>query len=140
MDLPDVQERWPAIQKELQKRGYEPMAISAVAHINVKELLWKAVELLKTAPVIEAASTAMPVYRPKEDPHDFKITKVNEGWQVNGAALERAAEMTYWEHEGSVRRFQRLLQTLGVDKALREAGVQEGDTVFVGEFELEWKD
>jgi GTPase len=30
--------------------------------------------------------------------------------------------MTYWEHEGSVRRFQRMMETLGVEKALREAG------------------
>jgi GTP-binding protein len=140
IDLPDVQERWPKIKKELTRRGYEPMAISAVAHTNVKELLWKAAELLKTAPLPEAETTALPVYRPKEDPHDFKVSRVNEGWQVHGAAIERAAEMTYWEHEGSVRRFQRLLETLGVDKALREAGVQEGDTVFIGDFELEWKD
>ena len=140
IDLPDVQERWPKIKKELKKRGYEAMAISAVAHTNVKELLWKAVELLKSAPQPEAEETALPVYRPKEDPRDFKVGRTSEGWTVSGAAIERAAEMTYWEHEGSVRRFQRLLETLGVDQALREAGVKEGDTVFVGEYELEWKD
>ncbi|HEX7567031.1 MAG TPA: GTPase ObgE [Anaerolineaceae bacterium] len=140
IDLPEVQERWPKIKQELEKRGYEPMAISAVAHTNVKELLWKAVELLKTAPAAEAETTALPVYRPKEDPRAFKIEHVNEGWKVSGAAIERAAEMTYWEHEGSVRRFQRLLETLGVDKALHEAGVEEGDTVMVADYELEWKD
>jgi GTP-binding protein len=32
------------------------------------------------------------------------------------------------------------METLGVDKALREAGIQEGDTVFIGENELEWQD
>jgi len=140
IDLPEVQERWPKIKQELEQRGYEPMAISAVAHTNVKELLWKAFELLKTAPAAEAETTALPVYRPKEDPRAFKVEHVNEGWKVSGAAIERAAEMTYWEHEGSVRRFQRLLETLGVDKALREAGVEEGDTVMVADYELEWKD
>jgi GTP-binding protein len=39
-----------------------------------------------------------------------------------------------------VRRFQRILETLGVDQALRQAGVRNGDTVFIGEFELEWQD
>jgi GTPase len=140
IDLPEVQERWPKIKQELEQRGYKPMAISAVAHTNVKELLWKAFELLKTAPAAEAETTALPVYRPKEDPRAFKVEHVNEGWKVSGAAIERAAEMTYWEHEGSVRRFQRLLETLGVDKALREAGVEEGDTVMVADYELEWKD
>jgi len=32
------------------------------------------------------------------------------------------------------------MERLGVDKALREAGIQEGDTVNIGDFELEWKD
>jgi GTP-binding protein len=55
-------------------------------------------------------------------------------------AIERAAKMTYWEHDGSVRRFQKLMVKLGVDKALNKAGISEGDTVFVGDFELEWQD
>ena len=59
---------------------------------------------------------------------------------MHGAAIERAAKMTYWEHDGSLRRFQLLLERLGVDAALRKAGVEEGDTVMVGDFELEWKD
>ncbi|MDO8753861.1 MAG: Obg family GTPase CgtA [Anaerolineales bacterium] len=54
--------------------------------------------------------------------------------------MERSAKMTYFEHDGSLRRFQKLLERLGVDKALREAGIDEGDTVFIGNFELEWKD
>ena len=41
--------------------------------------------------------------------------------------------MTYWEHSQSVRRFQRILQALGIEAALRKAGVQNGDTVFIGE-------
>jgi GTPase len=140
MDLPDVQARWPQIEAELKKRGVaEPMAISAVAQINLEPLLWRAVTLLETAPEPKAVEE-MPVYRPPEDPTDFTVEHVPDGWQVRGAAIERAASMTYWEHEGSVRRFQRLLETLGVEEALREAGVQEGDTVYIGDFELEWQD
>jgi GTP-binding protein len=59
---------------------------------------------------------------------------------VRGAAIERAAEMTYWEHDGSIRRFHRLMVTLGVDEALRKAGIEEGDTVYINEYELEWQD
>jgi GTP-binding protein len=48
--------------------------------------------------------------------------------------------MTYWEHDQSVRRFQRILETLGIDEALREAGISPGDTVVIGDYELEWED
>ena len=33
-----------------------------------------------------------------------------------------------------------IMATLGIEEALRQAGVQEGDTVSIGEFELEWQD
>jgi GTP-binding protein len=32
------------------------------------------------------------------------------------------------------------METLGVDKALRQAGIKEGDTVAIGDFELEWQE
>ena len=82
----------------------------------------------------------MPVYRTAEDPKSFTVEQTAEGWQVHGAAIERAAAMTYWEFDGSVRRFQLLMGTLGVEEQLRKLGVQEGDTVFIGDYELEWQD
>jgi GTP-binding protein len=139
IDLPEVQERWPAIKAELEKRGYQPMAISAMARTNLEPLLWKALELLKTAPVFEAEAE-IPVYRPAEDIHDYVITREPKGWRVSGKGIERAAEMTYWEYAGSLRRFQRLMDKIGLDDALREAGIQEGETVFILDYELEWQD
>jgi GTP-binding protein len=74
------------------------------------------------------------------DPKQFAIKKMSHGWRIEGEAIERAAAMTYWEFDESVRRFQRLLGTLGIEEALRAAGVQQGDTVNIGEYELEWRD
>lgn len=140
MDLPEVKERWLGIRKELEKRDYLVYAVSALARENLQPVLWKALELLQTAPLPEAPAASLPVYRPAEDPTAFTIEQTEDGWQVRGISIERAAKMTYWEHEGSLRRFQKLMERLGVDEALRKAGVEEGDTVFVGDFELEWRD
>ena len=139
MDLPEVQARWPQVESAIRKHGYITLAISTVSHENIKELLWRVSEMVKDAPepvVIEE----MPVYRASDDPKAFTIRKTDEGWEVRGEAIERAAEMTYWEHRESVRRFQRLMENIGVEEALREAGIEEGDTVIVGEFTLEWQD
>ena len=89
---------------------------------------------------MEHVEAPLPVYRPKEDPRDFKITRGHGSWRVSGAAIERSAKMTFWEHDGSVRRFQKMMEALGVDEALRKAGIQEGETVAVGDFELEWQE
>jgi len=140
IDQPAALERWPKLKKEFKKRGYEAMAISALARTNVRELLLKAVKLLGELPAVEEVEQALPVYRPVEDPHAFTIVREPDGFRIKSAAIERAAEMTPFDQSGSVRRFQKLMERLGVDKALREAGAQEGDTVYIGEYELEYQE
>jgi GTP-binding protein len=141
IDQPEVQERLADIQKKFKKRKVEFMTISALARTNTRELLVKAYQLLQETPSVEEFEAPMPVYKPKEDPRDFVVTREDgDRWRVSGASIERAAKMTYWEHDGSLRRFQKIMETLGVEEALRKAGVQEGDTVCIGEFELEWQD
>ncbi len=141
IDQPEVQERIADIKKKFKKLKVEFMTISALARTNTRDLLLAAAQKLTETPPIEEVEAPMPVYRPKEDPRDYKITREDDGtWRVSGVAIERSAKMTFWEHDGSVRRFQRLMAALGVDEALRKAGIQEGDTVAVGDFELEWQD
>ena len=141
IDQPEVQERLAEVKKEMKKRGVTLMSISALARKNVRELLLKAAGKLAELPPLEEIEPPMPVYRPEEDPREFFISREDDaGWRVSGKAIERAAAMTYWEHHGSVRRFQKLLEALGIEEALRSAGIAEGDTVRVGEFELEWQE
>jgi GTP-binding protein len=151
MDLDQVRARWPQMQAELKKLikrqdlniDAEPFAISAVTGRDVRALLYRAAQLLSESRMqapLSASPGELPVYRVESDPKAFTLAQTPDGWRVRGQAIERAASMTYWEHYDSVRRFQRILETLGVDKALREAGVQAGDTVLIGDFELEWQD
>jgi len=141
IDQPEVQERLPEIKKEMKKRGVTLMTISALARTNIRELLLKAAGKLADLPPLEEVAPPMPVYRPEEDPREFSISREDDAsWRVSGVAIERAAAMTYWEHYGSVRRFQKLLETLGIEDALRKAGIEEGETVHIGEYELEWQD
>ncbi len=139
IDLEDVKAKWPKLKNALKKRGYEAMAISALTRQDLKPVIWKALELVRNAPEIKTEER-IPVYRPEVDPMDYTIERIDEGYQVHGKAIERAAQMTYWEHEESIRRFQKLLTTLGVDDALRALGIEEGESVFIGDFELEWQD
>lgn len=141
IDQPEAQERLGEIERQFRKLNVELMTISALARTNTRELLLRAYQMLQEVPPLEEIELPLPVYKPKEDPREFNVTRegANE-WRISGVAIERAASMTYWQHDGSVRRFQKIMQTLGVDEALRKAGVQEGDTVSIGEFELEWQE
>jgi GTP-binding protein len=138
-DLVEVQARWPSIRAHLKKRGYDSLPISAATGENVRTLLYRSAEMLRMVPAPTAVAP-MPVYRLESDPREFKIESTAKGLRISGEAIERAASMTYWEYDQSVRRFQRILDTLGITEALRDAGVKPGDTVFIGDYELEWQD
>ena len=140
VDLPDVLERWPKIKRALVRRGYEAFSISAVVGTDVRQVLYRAAQLLMESPP-PPEPAVMPVYRPESDPRQFEITHSDDGWHISGEAIERAAAMTYWEEPQSIRRFQRILDTLGIEDALRKAGIENGETVYIGsEYELEWQE
>jgi GTP-binding protein len=141
IDQPEAQERLADLKKKFKKQKVEFMTISGLARTNTRELLMKAAQLLSQTPQLEDVEIPVPVYRPEKDASQFEITREDDGtWRLSGAAIERAAAMTYWEHDGSLRRFQKLMEKLRVDDALKKAGVQEGDTVAIGDFELEWQE
>ncbi len=141
IDQPEVQARLKELKAGFKKKKVTLMTISALARTNTRELLAKAAVLLAETPVLEEVEPQIPVYRPEVDPRHFTVAREADGsWRIAGAAIERSAAMTFWEHDGSVRRFQKLMEKLGVDQALRKAGIQEGETVHVGAYELEWQE
>ncbi|MBP8973720.1 MAG: GTPase ObgE [Anaerolineae bacterium] len=141
LDLPDVQARWPQISAEMTRLGYEVMAISAATGQNVRAVLNRAVQVLDSLPAAPPEPAERPVYQLDEDPFAFTVTPLRQGeFRVAGKRIERAVAMTYWDYDQAVTRFQRILETMGVTAALREAGVKPGDTVFIGDMELEWSD
>ena len=145
MDLPEVEAKWIDLQALLKEKGYKDIfAISAISNQGIKPILYRASQLLDETPEYEyrseVESDEIPVYRYDSDPQKYAILKTDRGWRISGAALERAAAMTYWEHFQSIRRFHRILEAMGVDQSLRKAGVQPGDSVMIGDHELEWEE
>jgi GTPase len=142
IDLPEAQAKWAKLEPLLRERGVDAMAISAATQTDVQPLIQRVFALIDSLPEAELAPVVdTPVYELPEDEIGFEITRDKDGaYHVTGKRIERAASMTYWDYEEAVLRFQRILETLGISEALIEAGVQVGDTVYIGDFELEWTD
>ncbi len=140
IDMPQAEERWPEVREALERRGRPAMAISALTGENTRELLYRAAEMLEQVPEEEMEPERVPVFRLEEDEERFALERVEDGWRVSGVAVERLAAMTVWNLDESVRRFQRRLRQMGVTEALREVGVEPGDTVYIGDSELVWKE
>ncbi len=148
IDLPEVAEQWPRIKEELKARGVlEPLAVSALTGEGVQTLLRRAVTMLDELPEPATLADEPVIYRPEIDEDYFEIeregTERTPGlarWRVSGVRIERAAAMTDWDYYESGLRFQRILDVMGISKALEKAGVEDGDTVAIGNTELVWGD
>jgi GTP-binding protein len=139
IDLPQAQACWPEVRDAIRARGYQVFAISALTRQGVREVLNKVLLTLSELPPEPPPSVEVPVFRPEEDEDAFRVEREGrDRWRVTGERIERAAAMTYWEYDEAVLRFQRILKALGIQSALEEAGVQVGDTVCIGDYELEW--
>jgi GTP-binding protein len=138
IDLPQTQELWPRVRREMKKLELEAMNISAVTGQGVPTLLQRVVVLLDSLPREEPIVEEIKVFR-MEEKELFSITQEKAGWRVRGTKIERVVAMTNWEYDEAVMRFQRILEAMGISAALEEAGVEVGDTVYIGDIELEWQ-
>jgi GTP-binding protein len=136
MDTPDAQSNWPQVQRELERRGIEALAISAVTKQGVRELLYRAHQKLAELPQVEIEEPIPVITLTEEEP--FAIERRNDGWHVGGARLEKLLAMSRFDSFEALQRLERKLERMGVIEALIEAGVQEGDTVFLCDYEMEW--
>ncbi len=140
IDLPEAQQRLSELRQSLRAQGYEVLATSGVTHEGTRELLWRAVQRLAELPRAPEAVYEAPVFRLEDDERVFWVEREADGWRVHGPRVERLAAMTPFHLDEAVYRFHRALEAMGVLDALREAGVDEGDTVRIGKAELTWED
>jgi len=145
IDLPEAQERWPALKAQAEAAGYPAFAISAVTHQGVDELIQftaRRLEEIQREEAEQAAAQSIPdmegtVLRPQ--PEDaFTVTKEQGVYVVRGKRVERAVSMTNQESEESMDRLQVTLAKMSVTRALEDAGVKVGDRVRFGKVELYW--
>ncbi len=140
IDLPDVREREAQIRDGIRKAGYPFMSISAVTGEGVKPMLYEIKRMADTTPrAVPLAADELVVIRPPVGEEVFTIKRESNGaWRVSGKEIERLAVMTYFEFDDSLMRFQTALKRSGITAALTKAGVRVGDTVHIGDQELEW--
>ncbi|WP_020008550.1 GTPase ObgE [Salinicoccus albus] len=116
--------------------------VSAATQENLEGLLYRIADLLEETDELEAAeehTDERVVYRYEKDADAFEITRDDDGaFVVSGDSIERIFKMTDFNRDAGARRFARQMRTMGIDDALREKGIEPGDTVRIlgGEFEF----
>ena len=153
MDLPNAEKNLAVFQKQLatdKSLEKQPaiFPISAVTHQGVQKLMQLTADLLDQTPVFDSEShdeqltpeyeAAGKKFQDAQGP-DFTISKDDDGtWVLGGEKLLRLFDMTDPTHEQSQLRFARQMRQMGVDDALREKGIQDGDMVRIRKFVFEF--
>lgn len=129
------------LEKLAKEKGIEIFKISAVTGSGLKELFNHVAEEIKKLPkedIVEPEERM--VYTLEEEEEPFTITRNNDEFTVEGPAIDRLMARVNTEDNESFAYLQRMLKKLGIDDALREKGVKEGDTVNILDWVFEWYD
>lgn len=128
------------LEKLAKQKGLEIFKISAVTGEGVSELIKHVSELLKTLPKEDLLEYEDKKVYSLEEKDDYTIRKEEGKYIIEGEPVERIMRRVNIGDNESLYYFQKSLDSLGVNKRLKEMGVQEGDIVQIADYELEWED
>lgn len=125
----------------VNQKGYDLMYISALTGKNVKELIHRVADELKTLPPLT-------VYEAEYDPdseifddktnHDIVIKNVNGTYVVEAEWIYKLMGSINFDDYESLMYFQKVLKNAGVFDKLEQKGVKDGDTVSMYDFEFDF--
>lgn len=141
MDLPGSEENLERFKKMTGIQDIVP--ISAATNQNMDTLTYKLADMLATIKIEEPEIEVEEVveYELKEKVPPFSIEMDDDGvYNVYGPMIERLIEKTDFNNDPAIRRFAKQLRDLGVEQALRDLGVKDGDPVRILDYEFEMFD
>ena len=139
MQDPEIYEKLEKLAKE---NNQELFKISAATGEGIKELMIEVSKILKTLPkeILIEKTENKKIYTLEKEEEPYTIVKEDDMFIVDGPAIRELMRKVNMEDNESLYYFQKKLNELGVNEKLKQAGVQEGDTVKVYDYLLEWED
>ena len=115
------------------------LKVSAVTGEGVQEMKYKLELLVKEAREAEITSTEeIVIHRPP--PKGISVSREGNIFTVKGRQAERAVALNDLTNIEALEYIQVTLEKIGVNKALRRAGIRQGDYVQIGELQFDYMD
>lgn len=122
----------------VENQGYAFFPMMAAISYQVEPLLKKIQEMLSALPPVERYEPEPVLPAEEIGRHDVKITVQDRVYFVEGEWLLQVMKSVNFDDYESLQYFQRVLVSSGVIDRLREAGIQEGDTVSIYDVEFDF--
>lgn len=140
MDHPDARAYAELFAEQLDALERPWFAISGATGEGTAELARRALLLLREQREREVETPALPVLRPRPRPQRFYVERAADGTVlVSGRTPEWLAATLDLDQNEARQEFFARLRRLGIGRALTRLGVHAGDTVRIGETEVEWE-
>jgi len=136
LDVPEAEENFKALQ---ELYGDLVLGISAITGRGIDELIEKTYALLQSIPAEVHIGEARVVRRYEQD-IPFIINIVDGVYEVTGKRIENLLSMTKFSQDESLQRFQRTINRMGLEEALKAKGIQVGDTVRIKDMEFDYSE
>jgi GTP-binding protein len=122
---------------EVTEEFPDAVVISAVTGEGVDLLVARMAETVATARATEPPRAGYVRYVTK--PERIEVTREDSAWRVRASKAERAVAMTDLDNDEAVRRLQRKLISMGVERVLQKSGARLGDEVRIGNAAFEFQ-
>lgn len=132
-------EKLDKFRKVMEDRGYKVFQISAATNQGIDALIRYTYETLKDLPEVVLYDPSMITLEEKPiDEPLFTVRRENEVFVVEGSWVNKTLGSVNLDNRESLQYFQRVMKNMGVIEALEKKGIEEGDTVRMGEIEFDY--
>ena len=145
LDLPEATANLKRLRAAMKRRDLDVFEISAATGEGVPELLNAVGAVLRELRQQQKEAAKAIADEPKiytlqaAGERSWQATELSpHNWAVTGAWIERFTKMTNFGLDEGIDRFQSVLDRIGITSELKRRGIEEGDTVHIGNHELNW--
>jgi len=143
MDLLWDMEKYEKFKSYVEEQGYEVYPVSVLLNEGLKEILYKTfdkIQKVEREPLEEETDIMEVLQELKIQKDDFEITQDEEGvYHIEGRIVDGVlAKYVIGMDDESIVNFLHLMRSLGMEEAMQEAGIEDGDTVKIANVEFEY--
>lgn len=143
MDLLWDMDKYEKFKAHVEAQGNEVYPISVILNEGIREVLFRSYDMLQKIerePLEEEVNVNEVLREIKVESEDFVITQDEEGtYVIEGRILDEVlAKYVITMDEDSIINFLHMMRSLGLEEAMRDAGIQDGDNVRIADVEFEY--
>lgn len=139
-DVLQNEDNYKKLEKVAKEKGYEIFKISAVTGEGLEELFLKIAKMLEEIPKEELEVIDKTVHYTLDEEPGWTIRREGKYFVVEGKEIETIMRRVNFSDMESLAYFHQTLRKMGIEAALRNKGIKEGDLVKIFDWEFEYEE